>query len=119
MVATAPRSGSPIWSLGMSASVTENPELNRYEIREDDQLAGFLNYTETGATRDFSHTEVDEAFSGRGLASKLVRGALDDARTKKFEVVPSCSLVRHFLGKNPEYMEVVDTQSRARLEASA
>ncbi|MDP9373207.1 MAG: N-acetyltransferase [Chloroflexota bacterium] len=103
----------------MSASVTENPELNRYEIREDDQLAGFLSYSESGGTRDFSHTEVDQAFSGRGLASKLVRGALDDARAKSVEVVPSCSVVKHFVGKNPEYLDVLSSKSREQLEAGA
>ncbi len=44
------------------------------------QTAGFTEFvdreTDSGTQRIFPHTEVDEAFGGRGLATILVREAL-------------------------------------------
>lgn len=101
----------------MSASVTENAERNRYELHEDGQLAGFLDYRASDAGRDFTHTEVDKEFGGRGLGTALVQAALDDARAKQLAVVPTCSLVKRFVGKHPDYLDVIEPGSRAALES--
>jgi uncharacterized protein len=49
-------------------TVHDNPELSRYEVRDGGELAGFSEYRLTSGTIAFTHTEVDPAFRGRGLA---------------------------------------------------
>ena len=36
----------------------------------------------------FTHTEVDDAFEGKGVASRLIRGALDDVRRNRSQSSP-------------------------------
>ena len=52
--------------------VRDNPNTNRYEIHEDEELAGFSEYKLSPGRIAFTHTEVDPAFNGRGLARVLV-----------------------------------------------
>ena len=53
------------------------------------------------------HTEVFAAFSGQGHAAVLARGALDDARARGLTVVPSCPYVASYIGKHPDYADLV------------
>jgi predicted GNAT family acetyltransferase len=55
----------------------------------------------------FTHTEVPAALWGRGIGSRLVRGALEAARAQGLKVVPRCSFVSAYLGKHPEFNDLV------------
>lgn len=58
--------------------------------------ADFVDPPGSGHDRIFFHTEVEEAFGGRGLAGLLVREALDDSIRKNVTVVPVCPVfARH------------------------
>ena len=59
------------------------------------------------STLDFHSTFVDPALRGRGLAAEVVRAALDDARARGKRVIPSCSYVRTFVRRHPEYRDLV------------
>jgi predicted GNAT family acetyltransferase len=92
----------------VSTEVHNNRDRQRYEIREDGELAGFLQYNMRGGRLILVHTEIDEAHDGRGLASVLVRAALDDIRSRGLHIVPICPYVERFIGKHPEYDDLVD-----------
>jgi predicted GNAT family acetyltransferase len=53
------------------------------------------------------HTEVGEKFGGRGLATRLVREALDDLRSRGDKIVALCPLVVAFVRKHPEYADLL------------
>ena len=54
-------------------TVTRNDDASRYEIRSDGGLAGFAEFElRPGAIR-FTHTEIDPAFQGQGLAGILAK----------------------------------------------
>ena len=53
------------------------------------------------------HTEVDEELEGTGVGSRLVRGTLDDIRSRGLGVVPVCPFVRSFIGRHHEYADLV------------
>jgi uncharacterized protein len=53
------------------------------------------------------HTEVEPRHEGRGFASRLVAGALDDIRARGLGVVPTCPFVRSYLERHPEYGDLV------------
>jgi uncharacterized protein len=91
----------------MATRVTERPERHRYEIMVDDALAGYTLFTVDGDVAIMPHTEIDPAFEGQGLATKLIQGALDDARSRGLKVVPRCQFVGAFIEKHPEYQDLV------------
>ena len=94
--------------------MTNNKDLHRYEIRLDGDLAGFTDYHHNGDVMVLIHTEVDERFRGHGLASQLVRSALDDVRLQGFAVRPVCPLVRQYIQDHAGYQDLVLEADRAQ-----
>ena len=95
-------------------AVVHAPEASRYELCDGDRLIGEAAYHRRDGRIAFTHTEVDEALEGRGLGSRLVATALDDARSEGLEVVPLCPFVARFIDRHPEYQEVVAADYRER-----
>ena len=83
--------------------MTHVPEAGRYELRLDGRLIGLAAYRRRNGCIVFTHTEVDEACSGRGLGSRLAAAALDDAEREGLEVVPLCSFIVHYIDRHPRY----------------
>jgi predicted GNAT family acetyltransferase len=92
----------------MEPTVRNDPEDNRYEIREGDQLLGISAYQRRGNTLVFTHTEVDSDSGHSGLGSTLVRAALDDVRRQGEKVVPLCPFVRGWIDRHPDYADLVE-----------
>jgi len=90
----------------MSEGVRNNTALNRFELEVDGQLA-VAYYRMTPGVITFVHTEVPQALSGRGVATKLIRGALEMVRAQGLEVVPQSPFVSAFMGKHPEYNDLL------------
>lgn len=97
---------------GAVVTVAPDPGERRYTVSVEGQVAGFTQYADRTAAglvqRVFYHTEVDEAFGGRGLATILVKEALDDVRAQGKRIVGVCPLVAAYLKKHPEYSDITD-----------
>ena len=92
----------------METTVRDVPESSRYEIRgDDDRLLGVADYMRDDDTTRFTHTEVKPDAGESGLGSTLVRAALDDVRGKGGRVVASCSFVRGWIERHPDYQDLV------------
>ena len=101
----------------MTTTVRDNPDLDRYEIHVDDRPAGFSEYKLHGGRIAFTHTEIADEFSGRGLARKLVADELADARRRGLAVLPFCPYVRKVIADNPDrYLDLVPAKDRARFD---
>ncbi len=87
------------------------PDAERYEIRDGDRLLGLAAYRRRGDEVVFTHTEVDPQAEGSGLGGTLVRGALDDVRSRGLRVVPQCSFVRSWIERHAEYGDLVTHDS--------
>lgn len=96
--------------------VKDNPSASRFEVHVDGELAGFAEYKLKTGQISFTHTEVDDRFSGQGLASKLVRAALDEVRGRELAVLPFCPYVRGWIAKHPDYVDLVPADRRAGFE---
>ncbi len=97
-------------------SVADNPAASRYELRVDGELAGFITYHINGETISLIHTEVDPGFEGRGLAGRLARYSLDDARKRQLAVLPFCPYVQSWIKRHPEYADLVPQDRRAEFD---
>ena len=92
----------------MTAVVRDNPSEGRFEIVVDGDVAGFSQYVRRDGKAVFTHTEIGDAYEGQGLASKLVKGALDEVRGWGEPVVPQCPYVAGWIDKHPEYKDLLD-----------
>lgn len=97
--------------------VTHEPDRHRYVIQVDGRQAGLEAYVDHGKQRIFYHTEVDEAFAGRGLAGTLVAHALADTRNAGLRIVPVCPYVKKWLGSHHDVDDVVDAATDEHLRA--
>lgn len=83
--------------------VVHDDEKHRYELWVGDTLAGVGEYREHGDRTVFTHTEIDEAFGGRGLGTVLAAEAVEDAVRRGRVIVPLCPFIAAYLRKNPKY----------------
>jgi predicted GNAT family acetyltransferase len=86
--------------------VRDNTSLNRYELEVEGGLA-FASYRRTAASDIITHTETPRALRGRGIASELVKGALELIRADGRKVVAGCGFVVDYLDKHPENADLV------------
>jgi predicted GNAT family acetyltransferase len=66
-----------------------------------------LQYRMQGSAVNMFHTEVPPEYQGQGLAGKLAAAALDWARAKGLKVIPGCPYIQGYVGKHPEYADLV------------
>jgi uncharacterized protein len=97
-----------------TVAVTDNADLERYEITADGALAGFTAYRRRPGLIAFTHTEIDPAFEGRGLGGRLVHAALDEARAQQLLVLPFCPFTNAYIQRHPEYADLVPAGFRAQ-----
>ncbi|MFD3686225.1 GNAT family N-acetyltransferase [Nocardiopsis sp. NPDC058631] len=91
----------------MTADVVDRRDQRRYEITADGEVAGHAEYILTDDMITFTHTEIDPAFEGRGLAGALTRAALDDVRSRGLSVLPLCPYVKGWIQRHREYADLV------------
>ncbi|MEW2471790.1 GNAT family N-acetyltransferase [Streptomyces sp. NPDC046994] len=101
-----------------------NPEMNvqkngnsgSYEAVVDGQVVGIIVYhTPHGNQRvTLSHTLVEPEYRGRGIATRLVKHALDDLRAQDLKLTNYCPFVADYIADHPEYKELVDSRFPGR-----
>ncbi|RFS85802.1 N-acetyltransferase [Actinomadura spongiicola] len=91
----------------MSTEIIDVAEQNRYEIRLDGEVAGFVEYEPGDGAVALIHTEVDSAYEGKGVGGSLARGVLDDLRARGLSAVPVCPFIKRWIEKHPDYQDVV------------
>jgi predicted GNAT family acetyltransferase len=85
----------------------DRPEQARFVVTVNGEIAGFATYRLRDDLITFIHTEVDAAFGGHGLGTRLVVHALDDARRRGLRVRPLCPLFAKFISEHTEYQELL------------
>lgn len=88
-------------------AVRHNAAESRFETVVDGFLA-VADYQKTGGDFVMTHTFVPPELRGRGIAEKLVRAALDLARSEKRRVVPACSYVATFVRRHQEFQSLLN-----------
>jgi uncharacterized protein len=87
--------------------VADARDRERYELSIDGEIVGYSAYRARPGLIAFVHTEVDERLQGRGLADRLIRFALEDARTRGLAVLPFCPFVKGFIERHREFETLV------------
>ena len=89
-----------------NGSVRDNKARSRFELDVEGAVA-FANYRLAPSTVIITHTETPPALRGRGIASELVKGALQLIRADGLKVVAGCGFVVDYLGKHPEFADLL------------
>lgn len=95
-----------------TSDVLNNADESRYELLRDGVEIGIIEYRLLAGddgdqtVAEFHHTLIHQAERGQGHAERLVRGALDDVRTRRLRVKPTCWYVDQFLVEHPAYADL-------------
>ena len=88
--------------------VVNNREHHRYELTVEGHLAAAY-YKVSDGIITFEHTEVPPELGGKGVGSRLVKCALDQVRAEGLKVIAECPFVHSYIGKHPEYANLLKT----------
>jgi uncharacterized protein len=94
--------------------VADAPDRERYELSIDGEVVGFTTYRARPGLIALIHTEVDERVQGRGLADRLIRFVLEDARARDLAVLPFCPFVKAFIERRREFEALVPDTYREK-----
>jgi hypothetical protein len=86
--------------------VVNNPAHSRYELAVEGHIAATY-YNIANGVITFIHTEVPPELGGKGIGSKLIRGALDQVRGDGLRVIAQCPFVKAFIEKHPDYADLL------------
>lgn len=98
----------------MDITVRDNQEQSRYEALADGRVAGTISYARHGDHVTFRSTVVAPELRGQGIATTLVRQALDDVAEHHRTLTNYCGFVTDYLGAHPEYVRLLDENQAAR-----
>lgn len=79
-----------------------------FKAVEDGQEAGRMTYSWAGPDKFIiDHTEVNEAFNGRGVGKQMVMKAVEFARQKNLKIIPLCPFAKSVFNKVEEIRDVL------------
>ena len=86
--------------------VVNNAAHHRFELEVEGHLAATY-YKIADGVITFIHTEVPSELAGKGVGSKLVKGALDQVRSEGLKVIAQCPFVKAYIDKHGEYADLL------------
>ncbi|MDX3097874.1 GNAT family N-acetyltransferase [Streptomyces sp. ME19-03-3] len=89
----------------------DDVDQGRFELRRDDDLAGWLYYTRLKPNRyALRHTEVASGHQHQGVGSALVRRVFDEIRAREGTITAICPFVVGYLARTTAYADLVDAR---------
>jgi len=83
------------------SEIVNNKTEHRYELAVDGHIAATY-YEVAGGVITFVHTEVPPELGGKGIGSRLIKGALDQVRSEGLKVIAQCPFVKAYIDKHPD-----------------
>jgi len=93
---------------GRPIEFTRDDTLRRYLAWVDGAEAAFAEYLLTDDLVIFNHTVTQARFEGQGVASQLVKWALEDVRDSARRMLPVCPFVQGYVERHAaEYSDLI------------
>jgi predicted GNAT family acetyltransferase len=86
--------------------VVDNKTEHRFELSVEGHIAATY-YKRADGVITFVHTEVPPELGGKGVGSKLIKGALDQVRAEGLKVIPQCPFVKAWIDKHADYADLL------------
>ena len=96
------------------ADIRNNAESHRYELPVGGEVAVVV-YNLSDRNLMITETLVPEALEGQGIASRLAKHVIADARERGLLILPVCPFFSAYLQKHPEHADVVHPTYRGIL----
>ena len=93
--------------MGDVPTVEHHAGLQKFSAFIEGEEAYLVYHPAGEGVLDYASTFVPEHLRGRGIASAVVRQALEYAREHDCRVIPSCWFVRGFIERHAEYWGLV------------
>ena len=90
----------------MDPEIHDNTEAHRYELPVAGEVAVVI-YNLSDRNLMITETLVPEALEGQGIASRLAKHVIADARSRGLVILPVCPFFSAYLQKHPEHSDVV------------
>lgn len=86
-----------------------NTETKGYFLVDDNGTeAGRMTYSRIGNEKIIiDHTEVSQAYAGKGIGLKMVLAAVSYAREQHIKIIPLCPFAKSVFDKKPELRDVL------------
>lgn len=94
--------------------IRDNAESHRYELPVGEEVAVVV-YNLSDRNLMITETLVPEALEGRGIASRLAKHVIADARARGLLILPVCPFFSAYLQKHPEHADVIHPTYRSIL----
>lgn len=79
-----------------------------FEAIIDGNRAGLMTYTWAGEERFIiDHTEVEEAYNGKGVGKEMLIKAVEFARENGKKIIPLCPFAKATFQKNEDLQDVL------------
>jgi uncharacterized protein len=88
------------------SEIVNNKAHHRFELAVEGHIAATYYQIANGVIT-FVHTEVPPQLAGKGIGSKLIKGALDQVRSDGLKVVAQCPFVKAYIDKHGEYADLL------------
>ncbi|MDO9610171.1 MAG: GNAT family N-acetyltransferase [Brevundimonas sp.] len=98
----------------LDPDIHDNPELHRYELAVDGEVA-IVTYNLSPPNLMITETLVPQRLEGQGIASRLAKHVLADAKARDLLILPVCPFFSAYLKKHPEQADVVHPTYRGLL----
>jgi hypothetical protein len=98
--------GSADYVAAMTETIHDNTDEQRFELKIQGQTA-YVYYALAPGIITFMHTDVPLVMSGQGVASRLIKGALEQVRARGLKVKAECPFFAGYLAKHPEYNDLI------------
>lgn len=93
---------------------SNNEKNGNFEAFIDGKRAGLMTYTWAGEERFIiDHTEVEEAYNGKGVGKEMLLAAVDFARKNGKTIIPLCPFAKATFQKHEEIQDVLVNQAQA------
>lgn len=86
--------------------IRDNAETNRYELPVEGEIA-VVTYNLSPPNLMITETLVPVKLEGRGIASRLAKHVIEDARQRGLLILPVCPFFSSYFQKHPEHADVV------------
>jgi predicted GNAT family acetyltransferase len=90
----------------MTDGFRDNEALHHFELTEQG-LTAFATYRRNDDQVTIPHVEAPVALRGKGTADRLMRAIVEEARAKKFKIVPTCPYARVWFQRHADAADVL------------
>ena len=92
---------------GESLVLVDNTDRDRFELWDGQTILGMVAYQRDGEVDTLLHTVVEEDYGHQGVARLLVSLVMTRLRLDDRRFVPVCTYITRFLGRFPQYKDLV------------